>query len=79
MAKQENNKKLSDEDIRKLSFEQAIDKLTDIVSDIEDGQVPLEQSLSQYENGMAMIKHCRGLLGQAQKRIEKLAENEADE
>lgn len=79
MAKQENNKKLSEEQISKLSFEQAIDKLTEIVSNVEDGQVPLEQSLTQYENGMAMIKHCRGLLANAQKRIEKLGQAEEDE
>ena len=51
--KKENN------DISKLSFEQAIKKLTDIVSKIEDGQISLEQSLSQYEQGMELIKHCR--------------------
>ena len=79
MTKQENDKKLSDEQVSKLSFEQAIDKLNEIVENVEDGQMPLEQSLSQYENGMAMIKHCRSLLGQAQKRIEKLAQDQADE
>ena len=79
MTKQENDKKLSDEQVSKRSFEEAIDKLTEIVGNVEDGQVPLAQSMSQYENGMAMIKHCRGLLGQAQKRIETLAQGETDE
>ena len=65
--KKENN------DINNLSFEQAIKKLTDIVSKIEDGQISLEQSLSQYEQGMELIKHCRGILQKAEKKIEEIS------
>jgi exodeoxyribonuclease VII small subunit len=65
--KKENN------DIIKLSFEQAIKKLTDIVSKIEDGQISLEQSLTQYEQGMELIKHCRGILQKAEKKIEEIS------
>jgi len=65
--KKENN------DISNLSFEQAIKKLTDIVSKIEDGQISLEQSLTQYEQGMELIKHCRGILQKAEKKIEEIS------
>ncbi len=65
--KKENN------DISKLSFEQAIKKLTDIVSKIEEGQISLEQSLTQYEQGMELIKHCRGILQKAEKKIEEIS------
>jgi exodeoxyribonuclease VII small subunit len=65
--KKENN------DISKLSFEQAIKKLTDIVSKIEDGQISLEQSLTQYEQGMELIKHCRAILQKAEKKIEEIS------
>jgi exodeoxyribonuclease VII small subunit len=67
VEKKENN------DISKLSFEQAIKKLTDIVSKIEDGQISLEQSLSQYEQGMELIKHCRAILQKAEKKIEEIS------
>ena len=63
-------------DIGKMSFEEAIKALTSIVSKIEQGQIPLQDSLEQYERGMALIKHCRGILQQAEKRIEKIAEEE---
>ena len=63
-------------DIGKMSFEEAIKELTSIVSKIEQGQIPLQDSLEQYERGMALIKHCRGILQQAEKRIEKIAEEE---
>ncbi len=60
----------------KLTFEQAIKELTDIVGKIEQGQIPLQDSLKQYERGMALIKHCRGILQKAEQRIEKISEPE---
>ena len=57
----------------KLSFEEAITELTSIVSKIEQGQIPLQDSLEQYEKGMALIKHCRTILQKAEKRIEKIS------
>ncbi|MFA6176500.1 MAG: exodeoxyribonuclease VII small subunit [Phycisphaerae bacterium] len=62
-----------DIDINELSFEQAIKKLTDIVGKIENGSISLEQSISQYEQGMALIKHCRGILQKAEKKIEEIS------
>jgi len=66
-------KKMQKGDISKMSFEQTIKELTGIVSKIEQGQVPLQDSLEQYERGMALIKHCRGILSKAEKRIEKIS------
>jgi exodeoxyribonuclease VII small subunit len=66
-------------DIAKLSFEQAIKELTTIVGSIEQGQMPLQDSLNQYERGMALIKHCRTILKKAEKRIEKISEEEKAE
>lgn len=62
--------------IEKLNFEQAIKELTAIVGKIEQGQIPLQDSLDQYEKGMALIKHCREILQKAEKRIEKISESE---
>jgi exodeoxyribonuclease VII small subunit len=74
MAKEE-----SKNDISKLTFEQAIKQLTEIVGKIEQGKIPLQDSLEQYEKGMALIKHCRGILEKAEKRIEKISkEGEAE-
>jgi len=61
-------------DISKMSFEEAIKELTSIVGKIEQGQIPLQDSLEQYEKGMALIKHCRTILQKAEKRIEKIAD-----
>ncbi len=66
-------------DIGELSFEEAITGLTDIVGKIEEGQIPLQDSLEQYERGMALIKHCRTILQKAEQRIEKITKEEEGE
>ncbi len=68
------------DDVAKLSFEQAIQELTGIVGAIEQGEVSLQDSLQQYEKGMALIQHCRGILRTAERRIEEISRvGEADE
>ena len=61
-------------DLGKLTFEQAIKELTVIVGKIEQGEITLQDSIQQYERGMTLIKHCRKILQEAEKRIEKIAE-----
>ena len=65
------------DDIGELSFEESIKELTNIVGRIEQGQIPLQDSLEQYEKGMALIKQCRTILQKAEKRIEKISELDA--
>ncbi len=64
--------------IENLSFEDAIEQLTDIVDRIEGGRTPLQTSLDQYAQGMDLIKHCRGILQAAEKKIEKISEKNKD-
>lgn len=66
-------------DADKLSFEEAIKELTDIVGKIEQGEIPLQDSLEQYEKGMALIKQCRTILQKAEERIEKITKEEETE
>ena len=66
-------------DISKLSFEEAIKELTGIVGRIEQGEIALQDSLQQYEKGMGLIKHCRTILQEAEKRIEKISEAKPEE
>jgi exodeoxyribonuclease VII small subunit len=62
-----------------LTFEKAIEQLTDIVKGIEQGTTPLQQSLDQYEKGMALINHCRHILKDAEKKIEKISQPKNDD
>jgi exodeoxyribonuclease VII small subunit len=58
------------------SFEDAITELEQILSQMEGGQVALEESLAKYERGTFLIRHCRGVLGAAEKQIELLSKAE---
>lgn len=55
-----------------LSFEQALRALEDIVSRLERGDVPLEESITLYERGAALKKQCEARLNAAQMRVEAI-------
>jgi exodeoxyribonuclease VII small subunit len=60
------------EDIKTLSFEAALQQLEDIVQKLETGKAPLAESITIYERGEALKKHCEALLRTAEARIEKI-------
>ncbi|MDP2355522.1 MAG: exodeoxyribonuclease VII small subunit [Beijerinckiaceae bacterium] len=59
-------------DPAKLSFEDSLKELEEIVSKLESGQVSLEQSISFYERGEKLKQRCERLLKDAEMRIEKI-------
>ena len=59
-------------DVSNLSFEKAIEELESIVKRLEDGKVPLEESVAIYERGEALKRRCEDLLRQAEARVEKI-------
>lgn len=63
---------MSDTPVADLSFEQALRALEDIVTRLERGDVPLEESISLYERGAALKKQCEARLNAAQMRVEAI-------
>ena len=59
-------------DVKKLTFECAIEELESIVKRLEDGKVPLEESVVIYERGEALKRRCEELLRQAEARVDKI-------
>ena len=59
-------------DVSNYSFEKAVTELESIVSRLERGDAALEESITIYERGEALKKHCETLLNAAEKRIEKI-------
>lgn len=55
-----------------LSFEDALSRLESIVSRLESGQAPLEESITLYEEGARLKAHCEERLKAAQLRVEKI-------
>jgi len=56
------------------SFEEAFELVERSVELLEQGNLPLQESLRQYERGLRALKSCYQILGGAQKRIEVLSE-----
>lgn len=60
------------DDIQSLSFEQAYNQLQETVQQLEAGNLSLKESITLYEEGMALAKQCSLLLDQAELSIKKL-------
>ncbi len=61
-----------------LSFEAALERLEGIVQRIESGDVGLEQAITEYEQGMALIRRCKEVLARAEQRVEELKRQQAE-
>ncbi len=59
---------------KKLTFEEALKQLESIAEQIEQGKIGLEESINQYERGMALVKKCRSILSKAEHKIQQLQE-----
>ena len=54
-------------------FEAALAELEEIVARLEQGELPLEESLRQFERGVALTRLCQKALGDAERKIRVLA------
>ena len=56
-----------------IHFEKSMAELQDIVERLEKGELPLEDSLKQFEQGITLARQCQAILTQAEQQIEILA------
>lgn len=64
---------------RTPGFEEAIERLESIVKSLEEGDLPLEQSLRLFEEGVSLTRQCAAKLEEAQRRIDVLTRGEQGE
>ena len=57
------------------NFESAMDRLEEIVEEMESGQMVLEELIVRYEEGMKLVKVCQERLASAEQRIEVITRN----
>jgi exodeoxyribonuclease VII small subunit len=60
-----------------ITFEDALARLEQIVDMLEAGNLPLEESLKAFEEGVGLARHCARYLEEAEKRIEVLTRDES--
>ena len=63
-------------DIESLTFQQALERLEQIVEDLDSGDLPLEEAISRFEQGMALKNLCAQRLAKAEARIEEYVTDE---
>ena len=63
----------SNKEIQKMSFEDALEELKEIVSTLESGDGKLDQAIESYERGAKLKRHCEAKLREAQEKIEKIS------
>jgi len=59
-----------------LNFEQALDKLEKVVKDLEKEDIPLEDSMKKFEQGIQLSSYCLKKLNEAEQKIEELTRSE---
>jgi exodeoxyribonuclease VII small subunit len=59
------------------SFEEALERLEELVEELEGGNIPLEKSLQAFEEGQVLIKFCEKKLNAAEKMLAKLSQDAA--
>ena len=62
------------EDVGGLLFDQAMAELRAVVARLEEGGLPLEESIALYERGAALHDHCARLLDTAEARVQRLVD-----
>ena len=74
MATSKKSEKCPAEDYsyEEYSYEKAIEKLEEILNKLDGGQLPLEESMDKFEEGMKLVLHCEEILKAYERRITKL-------
>lgn len=60
---------------KKISFEEALSRLEEIVKELENGSAELDRSLDMFEEGIKLVKLCTSKLDDAEQRIAILMKN----
>lgn len=61
---------------KKMTFEEAISRLSEVVETLESGETPLEGALKLFEEGASLTSYCMDQLNNAEQRIQQISEFE---
>ncbi|MER2174076.1 MAG: exodeoxyribonuclease VII small subunit [Carnobacterium sp.] len=64
---------------KKLKFEEAMQQLEEIVTNLERGDVPLEEALDQFQKGVSLSKFCKETLQNAEQTLTKIVDENGKE
>ena len=67
---------ITEDEINELKFEEGLKKLEELVTQLDDGDLSLEESISYYEIGIKLKSHCEKLLKTAELKILKVSDKQ---
>ena len=67
---------MTNKKIEEMTYEEAVKRLEEIVRRLENGEIPLEESLSSFQEGIALSRYCRKKLAEIEYRVESLLKEE---
>ncbi len=67
-----------DQEITKMNYEEAVRRLEEIVRRLEDEEIPLEESLERFQEGIKLSRYCREKLAEIEYRVEYLLKDEQE-
>ncbi len=59
-------------DARQIDFEKTLEKLEQVIAKLEEGELPLEESVKQFERGTALLRDCQAALSAAEQKVKIL-------
>ena len=65
--------------MKQLDFEESLKRLEEIVSKLESGNIALEESLTLFEEGVKLSRHCKKKLDEAEKKVQILMKTDEGE
>lgn len=67
---------MKDKKLEKMTYEEAINRLEGLVRRLEDAEIPLEESLTAFQEGVALSRYCREKLAAIEYKVEYLLKSE---
>ena len=64
---------------KKMTFEHALNRLEELVQQLEAGDIPLEESIKSFDEGKKLVKFCLELLDKAEIKVKELEESPSGE
>jgi exodeoxyribonuclease VII small subunit len=69
-------RKKADDNVAAIDFEKSLDQLTKLVERMERGNLPLEESLKYFEQGVGLIRECQTALTHAEQKVQILTQQQ---
>ncbi|WP_161878139.1 exodeoxyribonuclease VII small subunit [Alkalibacterium sp. MB6] len=69
----------NEQTVKDQTFDEAMKKLEHIVNKLEQGDVPLEEALDQFQEGITLSRYCKRIVDEAEKTVTRMVSENGEE